>query len=120
MNTPTPDRATELAQWLRQYALGETTFAEERLLNEAAVLLTKSAQVEAAAGEDRKRLDWLEKHDAETFSDEGCGDGPAIWHCTVGSGNTNDRKYVCHPGDSIRAAIDAAMSAQPTPGKAGA
>lgn len=59
---------------------------------------------------DPKRLDWLQKHDAETFSDEGFGDGDSTWHCTVGFGNQNDRSYKCHPGISIRAAIDAAMS----------
>jgi hypothetical protein len=60
---------------------------------------------------DTERLNFLQKSDAETFSDEGFGDGEAVWQCTVGSGNRNDRRYVCYGGSTIREAIDAAMRA---------
>jgi hypothetical protein len=112
---PVPDHvisiATELDRQMRTlgFSLWELQGVAARCL-----VVTLRAQLAAANAElaklheDTARLDWCDKHDAETFSDCGYGDGPSIWTCTYAVGNVNDRQWKAAQGNSIRAAIDAA------------
>ncbi|EIP99364.1 hypothetical protein OpiT1DRAFT_03878 [Opitutaceae bacterium TAV1] len=59
---------------------------------------------------DAARLDWLEKTGSDIFTDNGCGDGPAIWTVRRFHGNLNDLQCMTYGGSSPRAAIDAAMA----------
>ena len=62
------------------------------------------------ANTDVDRINFLEKHDVDLSSDGGCGDGPATWYCTKFSGNRNDRKCHLLGGQTLRDAIDAAIT----------
>jgi len=110
----TPTKAAELAQWLYEYAgevyeSGIDNESPSRIRDGEKLIaihreLVRLAQVEAAAG----AIDWMQANEVDVHCDfQGRW---TIWF----SGNQLQGL------PSLRHAIAAAMSAQPTPGKAGA